>query len=293
MRRRRMSRSKHNNDKYGTATVVLVLLLVAAFIYAFQSLGIYDILFKPAFNDSSFSPTAAGSASPIANVSATASGTALPQGQKIFEEIKMNAVTLYGVQLGVYTKIENAQTTSENFKKDGSAGYILKEDTLYRIVDSVFYTENDAKALRDVYRKGASPDACILKVQASGIYWKVNATREQIDSIKGAVSTIQNQIVALINTQKSAQQNQGTADDWKLAIGTASQKFKDASDMLMKSVGSTNSEIILKLNTCLTESAENLDKLSKTDSANTVPLVSGLKYSIIDILLKLQQNIMS
>lgn len=292
MRRRRMSRSKRNNDKYGAATVVLVILLVAAFIYAFQSLGIYDILFAPAFHEGSAAPTVSGTASPGISASATASETALPQGQKISEVIKMTAVTLYSVQLGVYTKQENAQTTSDKYKKDGSAGYILKEDTLFRVIDSVYYSENDAKVLRDVFRKGTSPDACIFKVQASGLNWNVTATREQIDTIRAALVTLQNQIVALINTQKAAQQNQGTADDWKLAISAASQRLKDASGALMRSVGTTNSEMILKLNTCLTDSAASLDALAKTDSKDTVALESGLKYNIIDILLKLQQKIM-
>jgi hypothetical protein len=251
------------------------------------------MLFKPASGDSTeppgVSPAAsapAGSASPPASSSADVSGT------KISEEIKMGSVTLYGVQLGVFTQLENAQATSDKFRKEGSAGYILKEDTLYRVVDSVYYSENDAKAVRDIYRAGSSPDACVIRVQASGIDWKVNATREQIDAIKGAVSTIQSQVVLLINTQKAAQQNQGAADDWKTAVGSAAQKFSDASNAMMQAVGSTNADIILKLNECLTESADSLTKLSQMDSSDAVSIESGLKYDIIDILLKLQNKIM-
>lgn len=296
MRRRRTSRTKHNKDKYSTATTVLVLLLIAAFIFAFQSLGIYDILFKPVYNPST--ATAGQSLPPAtlstatAGVSATVSPAPAASGEKISEDIKMNAITLYGVQLGVFTKQENAETSAEKFKKDGSAGYIMKDDALLRVVDSVFYTEADAKTLRDEYRKNLSPDACILKVEVSGVNWNVNATREQIDAIRSSLMTVQNQIVALINTQKAAQQNQGSADDWKLAISNASAQFKSSSDQLMKAVGSTNSEIIQKLNQSLLDSAEKLEQLSKKDSADKAALLSGIKYSIIDILLMLQQNIM-
>lgn len=303
MRRRRMGSARHSNEKYGAVTTVLVFLLVAAFIFAFQSLGIYDLLFnKPAFNNSSApgesqTPNTTGtSRSPAATTglgaSSTPAATAAPSGDKITEEIKMNAVTLYGVQLGVYTKQENADTSSAKFKKDGSAGYILKEDTLFRVVDSVYYSESDAKALRDEYRKGFSPDACILKVEASGINWKVSATRNQIDAIKGAVTTLQSQLVILINTQKGAQQKQGTAGDWKLAIGNAAGKLKEASERLTEAVGSTNSEIINKLNSCLKEGSSSLETVSKLDTAEEAALISGLKYSIIDILLNLQKNIM-
>ena len=204
----------------------------------------------------------------------------------------MNAITLYGVQLGVFTKQENAEAAAEKFKGKGSGAYIMKDDAMLRVVDSVFYSEADAKALRDEYRKSLSPDACILKVQASGVNWKVNATREQIDAIRSSLLTIQNQLALLINTQKAAQQNQGSPDDWKQAVAGASAQMKQSSDQLMKAIGSTQSEMILKLNQALLDSSEKLDQLSKTDSGNAAVLLSGLKYSIIDILLMLQQSIM-
>ncbi len=296
MRRRRTSNPKKSKDRYSAATTILVLLLIAAFVYAFQSLGIYDILFQPVSNPSE--PTGkmtlpiASSAAGTAETSASASPTPAPSGDKIKEDIKMNSITLYGVQLGVFTKQENAETSANKFKANGSAGYIMKDDALLRVVDSVFYTEADAKLLRDEYRKSLSPDACILKVEVSGVNWNVNATREQIDAIRSALISIQNQLVILINTQKSAQQNQGTADDWKLAVAGASTQLKQSSDQLMKAVGSTKSEIILKLNQSLLDSANKLDQLSQLDSTNTTALLSGLKYSIIDILLMLQHNIM-
>lgn len=296
MRRRRNRKAKHSNDRYGAVTVVLLILLVAAFIYAFQSLGIYDILFRPVFNNSTASPSVAptSTVSPsgtISSASPAVTGTTAP-GDKLSEEIKMNSVTLYGVQLGVFSKLENAQASSDSFRKSGSAGYILKEDTLYRVVDSVYYSENDAKAVRDVFRNGASPDACVIRVQASGINWKVTATRAQIDAIKGAVAALQSQIVALINAQKAAQQNQGTPADYKAAVLSAAQKFEDASNTMMKAVGTTNSAIIVKLNECLTESADSLNKLAQTDTADGTALATGLKYNIIDLLLKLQNKIM-
>jgi hypothetical protein len=286
-----MGRAKHGKkDGYGPATVVLLLLLVAAFIYAFQSLGIYDLLFKPA---------SAGTQSPGVTSQQTAPAGVSPQasasdaaGAKISEEIKMSSITLYGVQLGVFTKLENAQATAEKFKAEGAAGYIMKEDALYRVIDSVYYSEGDAKTVRDAYRAGSAPDACVIRVQASGVNWKVNATREQIDAIRGAISAVQSQIVVLINAQKSDLQNQGAADNWKATIGNAAQVFSNASKTMMQAVGATNSSIILKLNDCLTAGSDSLAQLAKTDAAQVLAIESGLKYNIIDILLDLQNNIM-
>jgi hypothetical protein len=292
MRGRRMGRAKHGKkDGYGAATVVLLLLLAAAFIYAFKSLGFYDMIFKPA--------ATAGTQPPAVTASASADSGATPQetssvvsGDKITEEIKMGSVTLYGVQLGVFTELANAQATADKFKAEGSAGYIMKEDALYRVVDSVYYNESDAQTVRDAYRSGSSPDACVIRVQASGVNWKVNATREQIDSIRGAMSAIQSQIVVLINAQKTVAQGQGTADEWKATISGTAKVFADARDAMMTAIGPTNSDIILKLNECLSSGSEQLTKLSQLDSSNVTGIESGLKYSIIDILLDLQNKIM-
>jgi hypothetical protein len=293
MRGRRMSRAKHvKKDSYGAATVVLLLLLAAAFIYAFKSLGFYDMIFQPAATAGTQTPAVTASAS-AAGSSATAQETSsVLSGDKITEEIKMGSVTLYGVQLGVFTELSNAQATADKFKAEGSAGYIMKEDALYRVIDSVYYNENDAKTVRDAYRAGSSPDACVIRVQASGVNWKVNATREQIDSIRGAMSAIQSQIVVLINAQKTAVQDQGTADTWKTTAGNTAKVFADARDAMMAAIGPTNSDIIMKLNECLSDGSERLTTLSQLESSNVAGVESALKYSIIDILLDLQNKIM-
>jgi hypothetical protein len=294
MRGRRTGRGKHGSKSYSGVTVVLLLVLVAAFIYAFKSLGIYDILVGPAANDGTGAPTAtrtvATATTPSASASATTAVTAV-SGTKISEEIKMNSVTLYGVQLGVFSQLENAQATSDKFRKEGSAGYLLKEETLYRVIDSVYYGESDAKTVRDQFRKGTSPDACVVRIQASGINWKVTATREQIDAIRSALSAFQGQIVALINTQKSLQQK-STSVDYIAAVKAVSDKLKEAEATLKKQVGETNSDMINNLDACLKESADGLDKLAQTDASDTKALETGLKYNIIDILLNIQNKIM-
>lgn len=293
MRGRRMGGAKHaKKDGYGAATVVLLLLLAAAFVYAFKSLGFYDMIFRPAATAGTQSPAVTTSASPTGSGASPQETSLVVSGEKITEEIKMGSVTLYGVQLGVFTQLANAQAAADKFKAEGSAGYVMKEDALYRVIDSVYYNESDAKTVRDAYRAGSSPDACVIRVQASGVNWKVNATREQIDSIRGAMSAIQSQIVVLINAQKTVVQGQGAADQWKTTIGNTAKVFADARDAMTAAIGPTNSEIILNLNECLSDGSERLMALSQMDSSNVTGIESGLKYGIIDILLDLQNKIM-
>ena len=296
MRRRRTpGRAKHGSRNYSGITVVLLLVLVAAFIYAFKSLGFYDKLVQPVTGNKTSDPTdlktvAVATISPIDTVTQQPA-TPVTAGSRLTEEIKMSTVTLYGVQLGVYSKLENAQSVSESFRKLGSAGYILKEETLFRVIDSVYYTENDAKAVRDELRKGSSPDACVIRIQAKGVNWKVTATREQIDTVRGALVAFQTQIVALINTQKSLQQNSSSVD-YIATVKTVSGTLKESQASLERLIDVSKDTKIGKLDTCLKESAESLDKLAQTSASDTKALMTGLKYSIIDILLNIQSKIM-
>ena len=296
MRRRRSARAKKRNDKISTASMVLLLVVAAVFIYVFQALDIYGIIFNPATSMPTLSPSANmtyASPSPGAFASLSPTGSGLMATGKISEEIKMNGITLYGVQLGVFSKEDNAMTTAAKYKPEGAAGYMLKEDGLFRVVDSVYYKQDDAKVVRDAYKKGSAADACILRVEVSGISWKVSATKEQIQAIRGAIAMMQSQIVILIDTQKKAQQKQGTSEDYKAVIKTSAQKFSEASTSMMNSLGPTNSPIIKKLNDSLKESADSLTALAEADSTDAVALISGLKYNIIDILLKLEQKLLN
>lgn len=293
MRGRRMGSAKHaKKNGSGAATVILLLLLAAAFIYAFQALGIAGMIFKQEATGTPTPPASPSESAVPGSASPQASATA-GAGAKVSGEIKLSSVTLYGVQLGVFTKQENAQAAADQFKSEGSAGYILKEDSLYRVIDSVYYSESDADTVRDAFRSsGSSPDACVIRVSVEGVNWNVNATQAQIDAIRGALSAIQSQIVVLINAQKMTQQNQGSADNWKMTVSGAAQIFTSASGKMMLAVGQTNSDVILKLNDCMAESSDSLTKLSNMDSSSVLQIESGLKYDIIDMLLNLQNKVM-
>jgi hypothetical protein len=298
MRRRRSSRSNRKNDKISAASVVLLLVVAAVFIYVFQVLDIFNILFGPSESaQTSAAPTITLSSpalTPGASASAKPTGTAdAATGGRTTEEIKMNSISLYGVQLGVFSKEENAQSLVAKYKPEGAAGYVLKEEGLFRVLDSVYYNQNDAKGVRDTYKNGSATDACLLRVEVSGVNWKVSATKDQIQAIRSAITVMQSQIVILIDTQKKAQQKTGTAEDYKAVIKTSAQKFNEASTSMMNALGPTNSPVIKKLNDSLKENADSLNALADTDSTDTVALMSGLKYNIIDILLKLEQKLMS
>ena len=66
--------------------------------------------------------------------------------------------------------------------------YILKDGSLYRVLDSVYYQQNDAKTARDAFKAQQADAACLFNVQTAGIQWNVSGSRAQIDAIKAAMN---------------------------------------------------------------------------------------------------------
>ncbi len=297
MRRRRSARGKKKqNDSAGVASIVLLLVVVALFIYVFQALDIGSILFgdgtaSPSPSAMKTTPAVTLSPTPSASASATATVTAVSGSGT--EEIKLNPITLYGVQLGVFNKEENARALADQMKPSGASGYILRDGDQFRVVDSVYYGQADAKAVRDQYKNGSVADASMLKVEVSGITWRVTATKEQIATIRSALLVMQSQIVVLIDTQKKAQAKQGSADDYLAVISASARKFTETDDALTQALGHPSTPQIVKLHEALTESASNLNALAQAGGGDSAALLSGLKYNIIEILLKLEQKLKS
>ncbi len=301
MRRRRSARGKKKqNDSAGVASIVLLLVVVALFIYVFQALDIGSILFgdgtaspSPSASKASVGVTLAPTPSPSHSVSASATAAATTVSGSGTEEIKLNPITLYGVQLGVFNQEENARALADQMKPSGASGYILRDGDQFRVVDSVYYGQADAKTVRDQYKNSSATDASLLKVEVSGITWRVTATKEQIATIRSALLVMQSQIVVLIDTQKKAQARQGSPEDYLSVISASARKFTETDDALTQALGNTSTPQIVKLHEALTESANNLNALVQAGGGNPTALLSGLKYNIIEILLKLEQKLKS
>lgn len=297
MRRRRSARKK-KNDFAGVASIVILLMVAALFIYVFQALDIGSIL----FGGSSASPVASSSkaaitasikptATPDDSASPASSDTAAT-GDLTTEDIKINALTLYGVQLGVFDKQDNAQTLAGQLKPQGASGYVLLDGIQYRVIDSVYYTQADAKTVRDQYKAGTVADASLLKVNVTGFTLKVKASSDQITTIRSALASMQSQLVVLIDTQKKAQAKQLSNDDVVSVIRSCADKFTQTDAALTQSISTKDSPVIAKLHEALSENADSLNALAQ-NSGDTAALLSGLKYNIIDILLKLERKMKS
>ena len=195
------------------------------------------------------------------------------------------------MQLGVFSEQGNATQAATGFRAKGAAGYVLKEDGMYRVLDSVYYLQEDAKAVRDAYKAQDQSSACLYNVATAGIQWNVSGSQAQIDAIKAATAAFQAEIVTLINTQKKADAGGDTTTIVE-AIRASADRFTSANEDLTRAVGDTKSVVIASLMDCQKAAAANLTKLADDNATNAVALRTGLKYNVIDILLTLENDVL-
>lgn len=297
MRRRRIRSARRKQGGAGWNILIALLLLAVVAVYAVLAMERW----KDNGGEDNVLPTTVATATKAASVSPSTSPTdADATGKadntaasgKVTETITLKSITLYGVQLGVFSEEGNATSAASAFRAKGAAGYVLKEDGMYRVLDSVYYQQADAKAVRDAYKAQDADSACLLNVETAGIQWNVSGTRTQIDAIKAAVTAFQSEIVSLINTQKQADAG-GDAAATVSAIQASAAHFTDANEALSKAVGTPKSVVIASLLDCQKSAAANLNKLADESATNAVELRAGLKYNIIDILLTLENDVLN
>ncbi len=296
MRRRRIRSTRRSKGGAGWNALIVVLLLAVVAVYAVLAMERW----KGENGGSSALPTATAAATMAATdePSASPSGAAgtgkadnTAASGKVTETITLKSITLYGVQLGVFSEQGNATQAATGFRAKGAAGYVLKEDGMYRVLDSVYYQQSDAKAVRDAYKAQDQSSACLYNVATAGIQWNVSGSQVQIDAIKAAVAAFQAEIVTLINTQKQADAGGDTATI-VAAIRASAGRFSSANEELAKAVGDTKSVVIASLMDCQKTAADNLTKLADGNATNAVALRTGLKYNVIDILLTLENDVL-
>ena len=97
-------------------------------------------------------------------------------------------LTLYMLQMGVYSTEENAQEQSERLKKLGAAGYIYNDNGVYRVIASAYLNEEDAQSVKD--RLNREGYACtIYKLERSGAELLITTDNQHLASIEKAFDT--------------------------------------------------------------------------------------------------------
>jgi len=287
----RYSRLRKRNTRKKYALLLLVALIGLSMIYIFSAGTLGKLLSKlilPVLDLDNLGNKNTSQNSDIGN-----SITTLPDEinevennktdhEKITENLKVNPLSLYTIQMGAFTDEENAKEFSNNLKSKGGAGYI-HFDGFYRVLAVGFQSEEDAKKVKDNL-KSDSIESNIYKLSSNGAEMQITAVKENVEFIRSAYEAWEEKYSSLEQMMVSLDTNSNNVSEVTNKIKEIKEEMEMIKNRLEEIRADKSDNIILTgLLELYRNSCMSLDKIINVESINKVAISSEIKYTYIDL----------
>ncbi len=214
-------------------------------------------------------------------------GAQLP---KITETIKVEAIDLYGLQMGAFNNRENAQSIADQLKTKGGAGYVL-EDQYQRVIAMTFLNEGDADIVREQL-KAQSVEVQIYELKCPGVDMEITAAKEKIEGIRSSFVMLRDRMETMESVIKDLDNNKITLE---LAINRLTEMKNEATikadELNQYSATQESNPILSGLKGLFIDQADNLDQIIREKASDKVAISSKIKYTYIDMVAKYKEYI--
>lgn len=181
------------------------------------------------------------------------------------EEISVEAFSVYAVQLGAFSSLENAEKQADEMRSRGAGCYIY-QDEHYRVLSSVYLTMEDAKAVRDKLISENNVEAAVYTIEGSGALLRVTASEELLSQVKSAFSLLEGTCAQLYEVCSSLDTGKISEEQARSQLRAISQDAQTLSDSL-QSVA--QNDIGEQLTSLLSATASYLNTLADSGSSGT------------------------
>lgn len=280
--RYKIKRRKKSNGKI---TIILLIILISISLYFAYTGNVGSLI-----ADRIISPITQGYNTKImdeeaSTVPATASvnpTTFIAEGNLSTESLGLPATTMYAVQFGAYSTQNNARRAAVQLNNLGAAGYVLKENNLWRVLGALYTSEENATTVRDRIRSNDGLDVCIYTFYISPVNLNVTATDEQLVAL-GECFMVWNQTIEELYAMQFDIDKKLSLDECREKLLDISDKLAASANSLQEKLGETIPLEISDLLDLMLSSADVLDELSQNFNDKSL-LSPRLKYVLIDLL---------
>ncbi|NMA94932.1 MAG: SPOR domain-containing protein [Clostridiales bacterium] len=203
--------------------------------------------------------------------------------EKVTENIKVEPISIYAIQLGAFSTKENAQILSDDIKARGAAGYIL-EDKYFRVLAVGYVDELDAQKVEDQL-KDQDIVSQMYKISVPGVNMKVTASKEKLEDIESAYANWGKCIEGIEAIIKDL-------DSKTISGESANKRLRDMQgdmDIILTKIGEykkveDSSSILIGLEDIYIKGIEILDGLIAKGYSDEVALSSSIKHASFEII---------
>lgn len=197
--RRSSVRASGKNSSSPIINILAIILPIAAFaavVYLFIGTELRDRLTSNLFTETGLSLSCVGedynehgvNISPDAKASEYAAETMNPEEQSSIK-VSLPRLTLYMIQMGVYSTQENAAEQATALKQMGAAGYICSDNGSYRVIAAAYKTREEAQNVSDRLN-GEGYSNTLYNVSYNGAELLITASDDMLSKLKTAFDQI-------------------------------------------------------------------------------------------------------
>jgi hypothetical protein len=192
----------------------------------------------------------------------------LNRGEKIAKEHY-----IYAVELNNFDNIQQANDTSEGYKEQLAAGYVLNDNGTYRILASMYQTRSNAESVVENLKEN-DINGAIIPIKLPALYLNLTLNKEEVDKVKQIMKTWYDAYVALYDLSVKLDKGEITVEQSQVELEQLKSNFETIiNEFYNKFEVVKDSELIyikIYLNMFLDKLSEltTLDTTSSTYSSN-------------------------
>lgn len=196
-------------------------------------------------------------------------------------EVRLSGMKMYLLQMGVFSKEDNALETASAYKKRGAGGYVMKDGDSYRVMASAYSTKDDAKTVRDRL-KTEGVESAVHEIALDEISFSVTADTGSREAVSQAFSCLSGSILKMTELSQEFDRESCTVSDGVGKLKSIADDIKEKRDALSKTGASD--DVIKSVLRCFDEYVNAVDAAMSYGGDNTVEFTSELKYTLIEMI---------
>jgi len=201
-------------------------------------------------------------------------------GERVTEEISVDALGIYLVSFGGYDVMNSAKVEAARYVPRGAAGYVLKREKLYVI--GAGYAQKAEAEKACVFLAAQEGMACaVIELYSPEVRMRVTAGSGQIEAFLSAEKALRQTAQTMGQLSFAIDRGEATLAQAQQVVKTQLQKLEAARDALSRIAGGTESGLFQGMDSLLGEMIGQTGLMLEEKKA--MGLSGKLKYCHIDM----------
>ncbi|MBQ9832385.1 MAG: SPOR domain-containing protein [Clostridia bacterium] len=189
-------------------------------------------------------------------------------------DVTLPGISVYSLQMGIYSSEENASSQATALKAQGAAGYVFKDSEQFRVLGAGYLTESDAKTVKDrLINEGT--DCTLFTITCNDEVFKISTDKDNTEAVESAFSAFKEATASLSNAILTFDSDSQSIADGQYACKTILEDFEKDMELFESDVPDQLKDMV----NCRNEYKALLSNLSSASCSSRSEFASSMKYA--------------